>query len=77
MRLRNAATWVEREYLLESAEQAGLRRCSTVRQQERGSRRCFLLQVHQYLLNDHWIFNAGNYLGSTTAEPAGFHINIA
>jgi hypothetical protein len=25
-----------------------------------GTRRRLLLQVHQYLLNDHWIFNAGN-----------------
>jgi hypothetical protein len=76
LRLHKAATLVERECFLESAEQAGLGRCSTVWQQERGSRRCFLLQVHQYLLNDHWIFNAGNDLGCTSADTARLNVDI-
>ena len=76
LRLRNAAL-VERECFLESAEQAGLRRCSTVWQQERGSRRCFLLQVHQYLLNNNRIFNAGNDLGCTSADMARLNVDIA
>jgi hypothetical protein len=43
LHLRNVATLtlVERECSLESAEQAGLRRRSTVQQQKRGSRRQF------------------------------------
>ena len=77
LRLRNAATLVERECFLESAEQAGLRWCSTVWRQERGSRQRFLLQVHQYLLNDQWIFNAGNDPGCTSADTARLNVDIA
>jgi len=73
--LRHAATFVERECPLESAEQAGLRRCSTVWQQGHGSRRCLVLQVHQYLLNDHWIFNAGNDPGVASIDSAPLNIN--
>jgi hypothetical protein len=62
LHLRNAATLtlVEPECFLESAEQAGLRRRSTIRQQERGSRRQFFFQVHQDLLDDHRVLDAGN-----------------
>ena len=30
----------------------------------------------QNLPDDRWIFNAGNYLGRTTADPAGRNVNI-
>jgi len=30
----------------------------------------------QYPPGDRWIFNAGNDLGRTTTDPAGFHVNI-
>jgi len=78
LHLRNAATltWVERECFLESAEQAGLWRCSTIWQQERGSRWGFLFQLRQYLLNDDGILNAGNYLSRAIADSAPLNINI-
>jgi len=57
LHLRNAATLVARECFLESAEHTGLRRRSTVRQQERGSCRQFFLQMHQDLLNDPYCFH--------------------
>ncbi len=78
LRLRTAATLtlVERECFLESAEQAGLRRCSTVRQQERGSRRQFFFQVRQDLLNDHRVFDAGNHLRGSSAYTAGLNVYI-
>ena len=75
LRLRNAATFVERECLLESAEQAGLQWCSTVWQQGRGSRRYLLLQVHQYLLNDHRVFDAGNDLCCSSANSALLNVD--
>jgi len=78
LHLRNAATLtlVERECFLESAEQAGLRRRSTVRQQERGSHRFFLLQVRQYLLDDHRVFDTGNHVvDGTAAGTARFDVN--
>ena len=79
LHLRNAATLtlVERECFLESAEQAGLRRRSTVRQQERGSRRQFFFQVRQDLLNDHWVFDAGNDLRCSSADAALLNVDIA
>jgi hypothetical protein len=46
-----------------------------VRQLERSSRRQFFFQVHQYLLNDHWIFNAGNDLGAASTDSAPLNIN--
>ena len=75
LRLRNAATLVDRECFLESAEQAGLRRRSTVRQQERGSRRHFFFQVRQDLLNDHWVFDAGNDLRCSSADSALLNVD--
>jgi hypothetical protein len=76
LHLRNAATLVERERFLESAEQAGPRWRSTVRQQERGSRRQFFFQVRQNLLNDLWVFDAGNDLNSVVAFTARFAVNV-
>jgi hypothetical protein len=76
LRLHNAATLVERESFLESAEQAELRR-SAVRQQRRGSRRQFFFQLRQDLLNDHRIFDAGNHLGCTTASTARLQLSRA
>jgi hypothetical protein len=77
LHLRNAATLtlVERECFLESAEQAGLRGRSTIRQQEHGSHRFFLLQVRQYLLDDHRVFDTGNDLNGTAAFTARFDVN--
>jgi hypothetical protein len=77
LHLRNAATWVERDCFLESAEQAGLWRCSTVRQQARGSRWCFLFQVRQYLLNDDGILNAGKSLPRERSECFGYDLSRA
>ena len=79
LHLRNAATLtlVAREYSRESAEQAGLRRRSTAPQQERRSRRFFLLQVCQDLLDDHRVFDAGNGLGCTSADTARLNVDIA
>jgi hypothetical protein len=74
--LRNAATLVERECFLESAEQARLRWRSTVRQQQRGSRRQFLFQVRQDLLNDHRVLDAGNDLGFTSADTARLNVDV-
>jgi len=77
LHLRNAATLTlgETECFLESAEQAGLRRCSTVWQQERGSCRQFFLQMHQDLLNNHWVFDAGNDLRCSSADSARLNVN--
>jgi hypothetical protein len=30
----------------------------------------------QYLPDDHGILNAGDYLGCSTADSAGFHVNV-
>ena len=59
-----------------SAEQAGLRWGSTVRQQERGSCQRYFLQMHQYLLNDHRIFYAGNDPGWSSTDSAPLNINL-
>ena len=32
--------------------------------------------MDQYLLNDHWIFDAGNYLGRTAIGPALLNVDI-
>jgi hypothetical protein len=76
--LRNAATLtlVEPECFLESAEQAGLRRRTTVRQQERSSCRQFFFQVRQDLLDDHRVFDAGNDPGCSSTDPARLNVNI-
>ena len=76
LHLRKAATLVARECFLESAEQAGLRRRSTVRQQQRCSRRRFFLQVRQDLLNDHRVLDAGNDPGCTSTDSARLNINL-
>ena len=34
-----------------------------------------LFQAHQPLLNDHWIFNAGNDLGAVFTDSASLNIN--
>jgi hypothetical protein len=79
MHLRNTATLTlgEPECFSESAEQAGLRWGSTVRKQERGSRRRFFFQVHQDLLNDHRVLNAGNDPGCSSTDPARVNVNLA
>jgi hypothetical protein len=76
LHLRKTATWVARECFLESAEQTGLRRRSTVRQQQRSSCQRFFLQMHQYLLNDHRIFYAGNDPGWSSTDSAPLNINL-
>jgi hypothetical protein len=70
-----AATYTKQEHAIASAEQAGLRRRSTIRQQEHGSHRFFLLQVRQYLLDDHRVFDTGNDLNGTAAFTARFDVN--
>jgi hypothetical protein len=79
LHLRNAATLtlVEPECFLESAEQAGLRRRSTVRQHKRGSRRQFFFQVHQDLLDDHRVLDAGNDPGCSSTDSARLNVDIA
>ena len=76
LRVRNAATLVERKCFLESAKQARLRRRSTVRQQQRSSYQRFFVQMHQYLLNDHRIFYAGNDPGWSSTDSAPLNINL-
>jgi hypothetical protein len=78
LHLRNAATLtlVEPECFLESAEQAGLRRRSTVRQQERSSCRQFFFQVRQDLLNDHQVLDAGNDPGCSSTDSARLNVNL-
>jgi hypothetical protein len=79
LHLRNAATLTlgEPECFSESAEQAGLRRRSTVWQQERGSRQQFFFQVHQDFLDDHRVFDAGNDPDCSSIDPARVNVNLA
>jgi len=47
-----------------------------IRQQSSCCRRCYVIQVSEYLLDDHGIFDAGNDPDITAAFTAGFNINI-
>jgi len=78
LHLRNAATLtlVERECFLESAEQAGLRRRSTARQQGGTSCRQFVFHVCQDLLDDYRVFNAGNDPGYVSADTARLSVDV-
>ena len=70
------ATWVKQETCAELAEQAGLWRAATIGDRYPCIQWRLLLQMVQYLPDDREILNAGNYLGRTTADLAGCHINI-
>ena len=37
--------------------------------------RDFFIQVSEYLLDDHWVFNAGDDFDSAATGPARFHVN--
>ena len=50
-----------------SNQQAHRRRSSTIRQPCCCRRTYFPIQVSEYLLNNCWVFNAGNYLDETCA----------
>jgi hypothetical protein len=67
---------VVRECFLESAEQAGLRWRSTVRQQGGNSCRQFVFHVCQDLLDDYRVFNAGNDLGCTPADSTLLNADV-
>ena len=47
-----------------------------IRQQERRSRRFFLLQVCQDLLDDHRVFDAGNDLRCSSANSALLNVDM-
>ena len=52
------------------------RRCPAFRQQVRWPRDNLSLQMGEYLLNDHRVFDAGNDLDSTAAFPTGSEFYI-
>ena len=56
-----------------SVEQAHWRRSPAIRQQCCCYRSCIIIQVSEYLLNNCWAFNAGNYLD----EAGKFATNIS
>jgi hypothetical protein len=53
------------DWVILSDGHANCRRSSAIRQQFRCCRSCIIIQVSEYLLNNRWVFNAGNYLDET------------
>jgi hypothetical protein len=64
--------WISRK----SAEQAGLWRRLAYGQTDRFCCRDFLIQVIQYLLDDHKVFDAGDQFGRTTTGTARLNVDI-
>ena len=59
-----------------SVKQSCLRRCSAFRQQWSFYRRDVFIQVREYLLDDQWVFDAGDHFDGTAAGTARLNVDM-